>query len=91
MFPPATTLLAAPDAGFFLNITSPGRGGIPWYSETFIAADHVWNSTASGGLNQDCLRAFAANGSQWRCFLQEHAAVYVSTPLFIMNSALDMW
>jgi hypothetical protein len=60
-----------------------------WYRNCFIAADPVWNATASGGVNADCL---TANPSEtWRCFLQQYAAPYIQTPFMILNSAYDQW
>lgn len=88
--PSTTRLVATPDAGFFVDAVDYQHGA-PLYRQSFIAADPVWNSSAAGNLNADCLAAWAPQGEPWRCFLQQYAAQYIRTPTFIVNSAYDMW
>jgi O-palmitoleoyl-L-serine hydrolase len=88
--PPGVRLVGAPDAGFFQDAPAYATGAYT-YRNSFIAADGAWNATAAGTLNADCLSVYAPQGQPWRCFLQQYAAPYVRTPLFVGNSALDMW
>jgi O-palmitoleoyl-L-serine hydrolase len=86
--PSTTRLVGAPDAGFFLDAYQVSSN-TTWYRDCFIAADPVWNTTGSGGVNADCL---AVNPTEtWRCFLQQYAAQFIKTPLMILNSAYDQW
>lgn len=89
--PSSVRLVGAPDAGFFVDAVD-AKHNTTVYRDSFIAADPAWNASAAGTLNADCLTAFpSGSGEAWRCFLQQYAAPFIRTPLFISQSALDMW
>jgi hypothetical protein len=87
---PKTKVVGSPDAGFFLDAFNVAQNRM-WYRDCFQAADPIWNTTGSNGLNANCLAAEAANGTAWKCFLQEYASPYIQTPNMILNSAYDAW
>jgi hypothetical protein len=71
-----------PDAGFFMDT--------PNYVNNFQGADPIWNVTGSAGTNANCLRAYPRE-EQWKCLLAPYLLEHIETPLFIMNSAYDVW
>jgi hypothetical protein len=84
-----TKFVGFPDAGFFLD--AKNVKGEYFYRSRFIAADPVWNVTASGGTNLACLAANAAANTQWKCLMAEYIVPHLKTPLFVMNSAYDAY
>jgi hypothetical protein len=46
---------------------------------------HAWNSSAA--LDASCLSHFA--NSPWKCMLASNAALFLGTPVFIVNSVMD--
>jgi hypothetical protein len=89
LLPKTTRVVANPDAGFFLDEPRAKNATDFWYRESFQAADQVWGSVAAGNLNSGCLRAFASE--PWRCYLAQYSTPYIETPMYISNSAIDMW
>lgn len=85
---PSSKVMGAPDAGFFLDAYNVGQQ-IMWYRTCFQAADQVWNSTGSGGVNARCLQAYP--NATWKCFIPQYYAAMIQTPYIILNSAYDMW
>ena len=88
--PPTLRLLGAPDAGFFLDLPRADNSSDYWYRSCFQAADEVWGGSAAGTVSSPaCLAAY--KGEPWKCYLAEYAAPFITTPLLLSNSALDMW
>ena len=87
LVPPAIKVVAAPDAGFFLDLPRATNSSFFWYRDLFIAALPVWNATAS--LSPGCLAAFP--DAPHMCFLAQYNAPFITVPLYLSNSALDMW
>lgn len=83
-----TKVLAVPDAGFFLNGVNYHSNSTDYLND-FKAADGVWNSSVAGNLNAGCLAAYSL--TRWLCYLPQYSAPFITTPLFISNSLLDMW
>ena len=52
--------------------------------------DELWGATASANSVAGCLAAYRA-GDRWRCLQSQYALPYIRTPLFAMNSDIDMW
>lgn len=87
LLPSSTRLTGFPDAGFFLD--APNVDGQYVYRQNFIGADPVWNVTAGGGTNLECLAA--NSGSEWKCLMAQYLTQYIKTPMFVMNSLYDAY
>merc|ERR1711988_1920144 len=60
------------------------------YRQNWQVADSVWNITGSGGSNRRCLQAYPKNES-WKCLMAQYILPHLETPVFVMNSAYDLW
>jgi hypothetical protein len=89
LVPSNIRVVANPDAGFFLDLPRASNASFYWYRECFHAADSVWGSIAAGTLSSKCLAAYATE--PWLCYLAQYATPFIATPLYISNSAIDMW
>lgn len=87
LLPKGVRLTGFPDAGFFLD--APNTRGQYLYRSYFQGADPVWNVTASGGTNLKCLSANI--GEEWKCLLAQYIAPHIETPIYVMNSAYDVF
>jgi len=84
--PQTLRVAGAPDAGFFLDLPRLNSNNT-WYRDCFQAASGVWNGTDIS--SPSCI---SANPTEiWKCYLAEYNTLYISTPLFVSNSAIDMW
>ena len=79
---------AAPGAGFLLD-TAPYNGQLNTYTPMNRWVYETVGANASG--NAACIAAYEAStpGSAWRCFMPQYALPYITTPLFVANSAAD--
>eukprot|EP01063_Lacrimia_lanifica_P010154 TRINITY_DN16901_c0_g1_i1.p1 TRINITY_DN16901_c0_g1~~TRINITY_DN16901_c0_g1_i1.p1 ORF type:complete len:468 (+),score=103.24 TRINITY_DN16901_c0_g1_i1:114-1406(+) len=77
---------AAPISGFFLNHANL-RGDAVYTAEM----QNVYRlHNVSGGVDRGCLAAHpGAEG--WRCLFAPYVYPHVSTPTFVINSAMDQW
>ena len=89
LVPANIRVVANPDAGFFLDLPRASNSSFYWYRESFHAADSVWGSIAAGNLNSNCLAAYKTE--PWLCYLAQYATPFIAVPLYISNSAIDMW
>ena len=89
LLPTNVRLVGNPDAGFFPDLPRAGNASFFWYRESFRTADGVWGSSAAGHLNAACLSANI--DAPYRCFLAQYTTPFINTPLYISNSAVDMW
>jgi hypothetical protein len=101
LLPASARVRGLSDAGFFIHAVD--RHGIESLCDAyltccFLPADRcsdrtarlrwgfrAWNSSAA--LNPSCLDAHAR--APWMCMLPPAAALFIRTPVFIVNSALD--
>ena len=84
-----TRVVGFPDAGFFMD--HKNTEGTFAYRANFIGADPVWNVTGGGGTNAACLAALAPKGEAWKCLMAQYLVPWIKTPLYVMNSAHDLW
>ncbi|EDO47398.1 predicted protein [Nematostella vectensis] len=84
--PKSMALRAMSDSGYFVDIASLNGGNI--INRHFKRMFEVHNSTA--GVQQDCVRD-AEPGYQWKCLFPQHTFRFLSTPIFILQSAYDAW
>ena len=83
-FPPTVPVRVLADAGFFIDTSSIGGKNLQ------VAFKKVYEmQNASAGLNQACVRHL--KDEPWRCFLPSVASLYVKTPMYVLNSAYDIW
>ncbi|XP_038050931.1 pectin acetylesterase 8-like [Patiria miniata] len=86
LVPPDIPLHGIIDAGFFLD-----ERNISGYEHYAFHMKKIYNmQNASGSLNKACLAAMSPQ-DKWKCFFAEYTYPYISTPLFIINSAYDYW
>jgi hypothetical protein len=88
LLPSSTRLTGFPDAGYFADL--PNTKGEYVYRGYFQQADPVWNSTASGGTNAACLGSVNSS-SAWQCLMAQYVVPHLTTPLFVMNAAIDVY
>ncbi|XP_066932066.1 uncharacterized protein [Clytia hemisphaerica] len=83
-FPTTVPVRVLADAGFFIDTAPIGGKSLE------IAFKKVYEmQNASAGLNQDCTNDF--KNQPWKCFLPAIATQYVKTPMYVLNSAYDIW
>lgn len=75
------------DAGFILD--APNVDGKMYIQGVVRYVYKMQNCT--GGLNQDCVRAYSPQGEEWRCFFAQYSEVYIKSRLFGLNSQFDTW
>ena len=56
----------------------------------FKGSDPVWNVTKGGGTNLACLAELAPKGESWKCLMAQYASSFIKTPIYVMNSAVDV-
>jgi hypothetical protein len=83
----STRFVAAPSAGFFLDV--PSFGGNRVYTPNYQYVFHMQN--VSGAINQACVASRTPTGDAWRCFMAPYTVGFVRAPLFIINSLYDSW
>jgi hypothetical protein len=88
LLPKSVRLVGVSDGGFFLDGADYSSGEQLWRQE-WIEGDNLWGSTAAGNADANCLDDY--EGEEWKCLMAPYAAAYVQTPLFIINSAVDLW
>eukprot|EP00794_Sanderia_malayensis_P014250 gene14250-15736_t len=73
------------DAGYFIETQPMGGKNVgSMFQKIYEMQD------AAGGLNQDCVAAFGAKMA-WKCFLPQHTFKFIKHPVFVLNSAYDVW
>lgn len=75
------------DSGFFLNAAHMKTGDM--WENKLRGADELWGSTISGNTNKACLAAYPH--APWRCLMAQYVTPFVRAPLFVANSAADVW
>ena len=82
----ASSVHAAPDAGFFQDL--PDIHGAYSWRAALLGGLQVWNG--SGHVNAACLAAMPAADDQWRCAFPNYVLPHVTTvPFFVLNSLYD--
>nr|XP_002736437.1 PREDICTED: uncharacterized protein LOC100372731 [Saccoglossus kowalevskii] len=85
-FPPQTAFHAFPDAGYFPNIRNATN-----FEHIKISFQRVYNlQRVQDSLNAACL-ADQDRNSKWKCFFPQYTYPYITTPIFVLNSAYDYW
>ena len=81
---------AAPVSGFFLHhATIAGVGAFEARARWVFAT-----MNSSSGVNAQCIAALQAEGADhqnetWRCFFANTSYAHTTTPIFVLNSAVD--
>ncbi|XP_006818624.1 uncharacterized protein LOC102809268 [Saccoglossus kowalevskii] len=85
-FPPQTAFHAFPDAGYFPDVKNiTNHDHIKEAFQNVIRLQGIENN-----LNTACLADQDIN-SKWKCFFPQYTYPYVTTPMFVLNSAYDIW
>jgi len=90
---PATRVLGAPGAGFFLGEQKPysGSGYLATYQWVFNAHNVSALVDGRSSTNDACLAQRTPTNDTWRCFIAPDLLPYIATPLFVSNSLSDAW
>ena len=90
---PATRVVGAPGAGFFLGEQPPfsGNGYLEQYKWVFNASNASSAIDGFSGTNDACLAAHAVTNDTWRCYIAPDVLPFIATPLFVSNSLSDAW
>ena len=84
--PKSINVRALVDSGYFVDVAALSGDNI--INRHFRKMFDVHNSV--GGVDEDCVRAFSPD-LRWKCLFPQHAFRFVSTPLFVLQSAYDEW
>lgn len=84
--PKSINVRALVDSGYFVDAASLSGDDI--INRHFRKMFEVHNSV--GGVDEDCARGFRPSVG-WKCLFPQHAFRFVSTPLFVLQSAYDEW
>lgn len=84
--PATVNVVGMPDAGFFLD--TPDLAGANLFTTRMKYVSKMQN--VSGHVNQGCLAANPA-ADEWKCFMAEYTAPFITTPFFALQSAYDSW
>ena len=82
--PGLTRVKAAPVSGFFLDHTNVK--GVDVYPAQMKYVFEMTNAR----VNSNCIAAMAA-GDEWKCNMAPHTYPYITTPIMVLNSAMDAW
>jgi len=80
-------VVAAPDAGFFLDFDS--YNGTNVYTQNYQSVYTFQN--CSSAVNAACVAHYAPLNEDWRCFMAPYTLPFIETRLFIVNSLVDSW
>ena len=84
--PKSINVRALVDSGYFVDVTALSGDDI--INRHFRKMFDVHNSV--GGVDEDCARGFHPS-LRWKCLFPQHAFRFISTPLFVLQSAYDEW
>ena len=84
--PKSIDVRALVDSGYFVDVAALSGDNI--INRHFRKMFDVHNSV--GGVDEDCARGFAPE-VRWKCLFPQHVLGFVSTPLFVLQSAYDEW
>ena len=84
--PKSIDVRALVDSGYFVDVAA--LSGENMINKHFKEMFDVHNSV--GGVDEDCARGFRPS-LRWKCLFPQHAFNFVSTPLFVLQSAYDEW
>ena len=88
--PAAATVVAVPDAGFFLD--APNMAGADAFPDMIRGAvgPELYNATVDG-TDLACLAAHGAGSADaWRCFFAQYLMPFQTVPFFAINSQYDV-
>jgi hypothetical protein len=83
---PDAKVIGLPDAGYFLDHNN--TVGAPTYTPIYQYVANMQNVSAS--VDASCIAAYAP-AEQWRCFLAQYTAPFLSTPAFFAQDLDDSW
>ena len=84
--PKSIDVRALSDSGYFVDIAAVS--GDHLIGRHFRKMFYVHNSFM--GVDEDCVR-FLSPSLSWKCIFPQHAVPFVTTPVFILQSAYDQW
>ncbi len=85
---PGARVSAIIDCGFFIDAVDVF--GHAWAAEQYQSVVALQNISSGPQVDEDCVAA-SAGGDVWQCFMAQFTYPFISTPIFIVQSALDAW
>lgn len=86
--PNTTRVVGEPVCGYFIDHGNDGYAP-SWYTYPNFM-QYVYNmQNSSGSLSADCQKSYGANA--WMCIMAPHAAPFIQTPWFALQSRFDKW
>ena len=86
----ALKMRAFGNAGWFLDLNSPGWDGPAWSSTRPRGMLlYAWAGLQQT-LNSDCITTYKATGETWRCALAQYLYPFVETPTLALQSSYDL-
>ena len=85
---PKARVVGEPVCGFFLD--APNDGYKPANVSYTLEMEYVYNMQQAGAsLSPECRASYGAEA--WKCIMAPHAAKFVATPWFALQSRVDTW
>lgn len=84
--PSTTKVRAVADSGFFADLRT--HYGVHKLRDRFRSVLVTHNSTS--GLHQNCIRSKQAD-KHWMCMFPQYFFNFIQTPVFVLQSAYDVW
>jgi hypothetical protein len=84
---PRATVIGVPDAGYFLdhNDTTGRPTWTPLYQWVYAAQN------VSASVDAGCVAHYAGSGEEWKCFMAQYTAPFITTPAFFAQDLDDSW
>jgi hypothetical protein len=81
---------AIANCGFFLNAANVWGGAQTTWSYMSVAAMANVSTGSAQQVDADCFENTPAE-LRWQCFMAQFTYPHISTPIFLVNSAVDSW
>ena len=84
---PGVAVVGLPDAGYFMDHNN--TVGSPTWTPLYQWVSEAQNVTPS--VDAGCVQHYLPVGQEWRCFMAQYAAPFISTPTFFAQDLDDSW
>lgn len=84
---PRATVVGVPDAGYFLDHND--TTGAPTWTPLYQWVVSAQNTTPS--VDAGCVAHYGGTGEEWKCFMAQYTAPFITTPAFFAQDLDDSW
>ena len=84
---PGIAVVGLPDAGYFLDHNN--TLGEPTWTPLYQWVSQAQNVTPA--VDAGCVQHYSPLGEEWKCFMAQYTAPFVSTPTFFAQDLDDSW